>query len=346
MKRAAGILFATKDYKVLLMRRSGRASQDADCLGCWAFPGGGIEGEETAEECARREFSEEAGMTHDGPLMTWTRRIQPVVAGEGAEPVDFTTFLARSDEFAPTLNDEHDAYQWVERRFALSSPLLHPGVRIALQRFDMDELSIAKAIQAQELTSPQRYGNLLLIAMRITGTGRAYRQSIDEYVWRDPSIYLNDEFLERCMGLPVIMEHPKAKMLDTNEFRDRIVGMITVPYIRDNEVWGVAKILDMEAADMLETEKMSTSPAVVFVNAEASGVKMPMKDGATLLIEGKPSLLDHVALTPLGVWDKGGPPTGVESIDAEPPVTKLDSAVELITQAKLDKICRLAAGVE
>ena len=68
---------------------------------------------------------------------------------------------------------------------------------------DLDELGIAKAIRDGALTSPQEYANLLLVALRITGTGAAYRSGANEFVWRDPSIYLNAEFLQRCNGLPV-----------------------------------------------------------------------------------------------------------------------------------------------
>jgi len=323
MIRAAGILFVS-DGKVLLMRRTGH-----DHPGAWALPGGGIEGDETAEEAARRELLEETGLKYDGPLMLWSRRVR--------DDVDFTTFLAKTDEFKPELNDEHDAFQWVDRLFAMSSPVLHPGVNIALLRFDLDELGIAKAIQAGELTSPQRYGNLMLIAIRITGTGASYRQALDEYVWRDSSLYLTPEFLERCNGLPVIVEHPKGKMLNTDEFKDRIAGMIFLPYIQGDEVWGIAKILDMDVAQMLEEETMSTSPAVVFLNA-AVGSKYTMKDGNTLLIEGKPSLLDHVAICAVGIWDKGGPPLGIESID-----TKADSAALdlILRQLKVNEVVRL-----
>jgi hypothetical protein len=38
-----------------------------------------------------------------------------------------------------------------------------------------------------------------------------------------------------------------------------------------------------------------------------------LEGGATLLIEGKPSLLDHIAICEAGVWDKGGPPSGVST---------------------------------
>jgi hypothetical protein len=37
------------------------------------------------------------------------------------------------------------------------------------------------------------------------------------------------------------------------------------------------------------------------------------------LIEGKPILLDHIAICEVGVWDKGGPPTGVSTTNVQEP---------------------------
>lgn len=319
MKRAAGILFIAPSRKVLLMRRAARPEQDADCQGCWSIPGGGLEDGEDAERAARREISEEVGIDDIGEITYLTRRAK--------DDVDFTTFLAKApDEFEPKLNDEHDLYQWTEVSFALTSTRLHPGLYVTLQRFGMDELAVAKAIRDGDLTSPQRYNeNLMLVALRITGTGLSYRGAHDEYVFRDPSIYMNQEFLERCSGLPVILDHPKKTMLTTDEFRGRIVGTIFVPYLKDpDEVWGIAKILDMDAAHLFENHVMSTSPAVMVL-----GDQIDVPDGRKLLFEGKPFLLDHLAaLIPdpdsenpnsgAGVWDKGQGLKGVESIDATP----------------------------
>lgn len=327
-QRAAGILFVTPDGKVLLMRRTAH-----DCPGCWALPGGGIEEDENAEEAARREVLEETEFKYDGPLTLWTRRV--------LNGVDFTTFAAKLEqEFTPALNDEHDGAMWVDRSFALAAgSQLHPGVPIALLRFDMDELGIAKAIQAGELTSPQRYGNLMLVALRITGTGAAYRSAHEEFVWRDPGLYLNPEFLQRCQGLPVILVHPKKNILDTEEFRKRIIGTVMLPYIQGDEVWGIAKILDMDAAQLLEEEKMSTSPGVL-----TGGIKQQFC-GSTLLIEGKPELFDHLAVVERGVWDKGGEPSGVESIDVEssPADVKLDAALGLLRGSAIEIACQRIA---
>ncbi|MHB0526577.1 hypothetical protein [Escherichia coli] len=58
--------------------------------------------------------------------------------------------------------------------------------------------------------------------------------------------------------------------------------------------------------------EVSTSPSVVFCGA-SGGAEVPDVMGEdNFFIEGTPFLIDHVALVPLGVWDKGGKPSGVE----------------------------------
>jgi 8-oxo-dGTP pyrophosphatase MutT (NUDIX family) len=362
MIRAAGMMFITPDDRVLLMHRMEKAKEDGQQTpGSWAFPGGGIEGEETAEQAARREIEEETGLKYEGKLTLWTRRIK--------EDVDFTTFLAPvAEPFVPTMNEEHNAFHWINRSFALAAnslsvpnvmpPLVHPGCIIALERFDLDELGVAKAMAAGELTSPQMYNDdLMLIALRITGTGVSFRPAVGEYVLRDPAIYMNPEFLERCQGLPVIFRHPKKTLLNTDEFRERIVGTIFVPFLRPevNEVWGIAKILDMGAAELLKTHQMSTSPAVMVL-----GDKVAVPDGRKILIEDKPFLLDHLAIlipefdkdgksidSGAGVWDRGEGLKGVESVDAiplSPPdeVTPIDKIFHAIMSLKIDEIASRA----
>lgn len=202
---------------------------------------------------------------------------------------------------------------------------LHPGVHVALARGRMDEAQLARAIAAGELTSPQPYGNSWFFNLRITGTGSSYRRALDEYVWRDPSIYMNQGFLDRCNGLPVVIMHPSKSMLDTKEYAERNIGSIVYAYLREdvNEVWGIARILDMPAAKFMRTHQLSTSPAVVFLPNDGNQ-KIEMGDGEHLLIEGKPSLLDHLAVCEEGVWDNGGPPVGVD-VTGETEVTMPDN---------------------
>jgi hypothetical protein len=116
------------------------------------------------------------------------------------------------------------------------------------------------------------------------------------------------------------MQHPKKALLNSNEFDMRAIGSMFLPYIGDggshpvDEVWGIAKIYDADAIEVLETEPMSTSPGVLLGGSSAGDYKVMMEDGKPLLVEGKPALLDHIAICELGVWDKGGEPEGVNSI--------------------------------
>ncbi len=180
------------------------------------------------------------------------------------------------------------------------------------------EIDYARAMRDGYLEGPISLGNLWLFDVRITGTGSSYREKLDEFVYRPPEEYLTDEFLERCQGLPVIFEHPESSMLDTQEYRDRAIGSIVLPYIpkeedekhQTDEVWGIARIYDGDAAELMQTTHISTSPAVGF--GDSGGTRtVKMDDGETLLIEGRPQSLDHLAICPEGVWDKGEKPRGV-----------------------------------
>lgn len=318
MIQAAGILYIAADGRALFLKRGGAG----DHAGEWCIPGGKIEDGETAEAAARREFKEETGHDLTVPLTLWSRRIAadampaprvtvPTAMPPAPEIVDFSTFIARGgDTFEPTPDDEHDGFAWAPP--ASPPEPLHPGCRVVVDKLTMDELGIARAIAAGNLTSPQRYENVWLFALRITGTGTAYRKKLDEFVYRRPENYLTDEFLARCNGLTVIVEHPKKNALDSNEFSDRVVGSILLPYIAGDEVWGIAKIYDDGTARMMIDEKMSTSPAVVFRDPSVNS-RMELEDGSKLLIEGKPSLLDHLAICERGVWDKGEDPSGVRT---------------------------------
>lgn len=337
MIRAAGILFLCGGSALFLRRGPG-----GDFPGTWACPGGRLEGDETQEEAAIRETLEETGFeVSPSALRPWTRtvtpvasapmvdpisaepiatdgpaiEIVPVVENEMLEAVDFCTFVIRlKEQFTPILSEESDGYAWCP----ISGPPqpLHPSVQIALDRLGMDELGVARAMAAGQLASPQRYENVWLFAIRITGTGVSYRHNRKEFVWRDPAIYLNDEFLARCNGLDVIWEHPEKALLNHDEFHDRKIGSIFLPYLRTDkpeDVWGIAKIRDDDAAKEMQDEVLSTSPCVNFADPTEND-RIQLEDGRVMLIEGKPSLLDHVAICPQGVWDRSGPPTGVESV--------------------------------
>lgn len=335
MIRAAGILFLCGGSALFLRR-----GPVGDHAGEWALPGGKLEDGETQEQAAIRETVEETGFdVLPVALRPWTRTVTPAVEmpaplpmpdlpmdGDvpvieeaveiiASEAVDFATFIVRlKEQFTPVLCDENDGYCWAPVNGAPQP--IHPGVQIVLDRLNMDELGVARAMAAGQLASPQQYENLWLFAIRITGTGVSYRHNRKEFVWRDPEIYLNEEFLARCNGLAVLWEHPENALLNHKEFHDRKIGSVFVPYIsldRPDEVWAIVKIYDDDAAKEMQEDVLSTSPSVNFADPTVND-RIELEDGRIMLIEGKPSLIDHICICPMGVWDKGGDPTGVESV--------------------------------
>jgi hypothetical protein len=175
-----------------------------------------------------------------------------------------------------------------------------------------NELTIARALAEGELPSPTEFMNSYFWVLRISGTGVAWRESVGEFCLREPEIWLSEGMQRRCLGLPVIMEHPAAGILNSREFAARAVGMIVYSFVRDSDLMGVARILDKAAIEILK-EGADTSPAVQF--APNSGARITVDD-KPLLIEGVPMLVDHLALCHVGVWTRDGPP-GVETTELE-----------------------------
>ena len=301
MITAAGMLCRAPTGRILFCRRT-------DGTG-WAFPGGAQEDGESIQRCAIRECLEETGYHtgHSGTLLT--RRVK--------DDVDFTTFLFECDgEFVPVLNKEHDTCAWMHSEHAQKSLILHPGVNITLRKLKgMNEFELAEAIRDHELVSPQYIENVCLVDMRISGTGFSYRPKLNEWVYRRDTIYLTPEFLRRCNCIPIIMQHPEKQILDSEEFARRVVGTMFLPYIKEDEVWGISKLYDKEAIQLITDEQFSTSPSVVFRDTKVN-YSIELDDGSNLLIEGEPSFVDHLAICEKGVWDKGGDASGIR-VDSE-----------------------------
>jgi hypothetical protein len=174
----------------------------------------------------------------------------------------------------------------------------------------INELQVAERIADGTLSSPTEFMNSWCWALRISGTGVAWRESVQEFCLREPVMWLGEEMQRRCLGLPVVIQHPEGGMLTSPEFAARAVGMIVYSFVRDSDLMGVARILDQPAIELLK-EGADTSPAVQF--APNTGTRITVDD-KSLLIEGVPMLFDHLAITPLGVWTRQGPP-GVENTE-------------------------------
>ncbi|HII3217836.1 TPA: NUDIX domain-containing protein [Citrobacter freundii] len=306
----SGIMFRQGDFVFLIQR-----SDD----GTWCQPGGTVEPGELAIDAARREVLEEVGYQYDGPLTPHS------VYG------DYLTFRAEVPEkFEAKLNDESLAAGWFHID-DLPTPLHQPFAEMLAQQA-LNETEVAALIADGTLSSPQYFINMWMFAIRVTGTGVTWRSADQQMTFRNPDDYLTPEFLQRVAGLPLIWLHPEKNTLDSDEFAKRVIGTLTNSWVADNgEVWAIARVYDAEAAEIMATRQLSTSPTVKFVEVPKSIIV----DGQPLLVEPSPELLDHVAICEQGVWDKLLAPAGVksDSIPNEAEIMDEEKIVALINKA-------------
>lgn len=307
----SGIMFRQGKFVFLIQR-----SDD----GTWCPPGGTVEPGELAIDAARREVLEEVGYQYDGQLTPHS------VYG------DYLTFRAEVPErFEAKLNDESLAAGWFHID-DLPKPLHQPFAEMLAQQA-LNETEVAALIADGTLSSPQFFINMWMFAIRVTGTGVTWRSADQQMAFRNPDDYLTPEFLQRVAGVPLIWLHPEKNKLDSDEFAKRVIGTLTNSWVADNgEVWTIGRVYDAEAAEIMATRQLSTSPTVTYSEAQDSIIKI---DGQPLLVEGSPVLLDHVAICEQGVWDKLLAPTGVKSDSIPNEAEKMDEEkiVALINKA-------------
>lgn len=307
----SGIMFRQGKFVFLIQR-----SDD----GTWCPPGGTVEPGELAIDAARREVLEEVGYQYDGPLTPHS------VYG------DYLTFRAEVPErFEAKLNDESLAAGWFHID-DLPKPLHQPFAEMLAQQA-LNETEVAALIADGTLSSPQFFINMWMFAIRVTGTGVTWRSADQQMAFRNPDDYLTPEFLQRVAGVPLIWLHPEKNKLNSDEFAKRVIGTLTNSWVADNgEVWAIARVYDAEAAEIMATRQLSTSPTVTYSEMQDSIIKI---DGQPLLVEGSPVLLDHVAICEQGVWDKLLAPTGVKSDSIPNEAEKMDEEkiVALINKA-------------
>lgn len=307
----SGIMFRQGKFVFLIQR-----SDD----GTWCQPGGTVEPGELPIDAARREVLEEVGYQYDGPLTPHS------VYG------DYLTFRAEVPErFEAKLNDESLAAGWFHID-DLPKPLHQPFAEMLAQQA-LNETEVAALIADGTLSSPQFFINMWMFAIRVTGTGVTWRSADQQMAFRNPDDYLTPEFLQRVAGVPLIWLHPEKNKLDSDEFAKRVIGTLTNSWVADNgEVWTIGRVYDAEAAEIMATRQLSTSPTVTYSEMQDSIIKI---DGQPLLVEGSPVLLDHVAICEQGVWDKLLAPTGVKSDSIPNEAEKMDEEkiVALINKA-------------
>lgn len=166
------------------------------------------------------------------------------------------------------------------------------------------ETLIFNAYANNELQGASITPYCVYIPLRVTGIGYSIRVNADDNFYlskRDESyLKLKDEIL----GLPIIIDHPldKEKQDNLNSRRfltlsnfseNTIIGNCLNAYERDNELWALAKIYDIDTALALINGKKSTSPAVYCVF-----------DTQGAVVVDKPMLINHLAIVEQGHWDK------------------------------------------
>ncbi len=116
------VVVVRRGPEFLVMRRA------PERLGYWSLVSGGLEPDESPAEAAQRELFEEAGLTSPvRPLpvaLSYSLRDDPPAIraryAAGIETVVVHAFVADAPvKWEPTLDAEHDRYEWCDLREAL-----------------------------------------------------------------------------------------------------------------------------------------------------------------------------------------------------------------------------------
>ena len=167
---------------------------------------------------------------------------------------------------------------------------------------NMTDGEIAEAMVRGEIVGPVVTNNLFLLNIRITGTGLTPRTygKVTRTFNRPPGVFLSDKFLDMCNGLPCAyynteIGHPTDGELDYDNFKNYIVGSVMLAYVKGEEVWGIARIFNLDLLQaILDGKVLSTSPYVTSRSLEG-------RDG---VIDEKLDDLNHVAFVQAGHWDQ------------------------------------------
>ena len=184
------------------------------------------------------------------------------------------------------------------------------------------EIAIAQAVAEGTLPSPTPWMNATYVALRLSGTGVAWRASVGEFTYRDPAIWSSAVMLRRFLGLPIVVSHPDTGTLTSRSYGNTVVGSVIWTFVDQAEdaPWGIGRILDKGAAQGIVEGVFCTSPGVVIDPAQCAVTEV---DGKRLLVEGEPTLLDHIALIDMsegnkGVWQRDdGPGVKTDNIKTD-----------------------------
>ena len=141
------------------------------------------------------------------------------------------------------------------------------------------------------------------IPMRLTGLGLAER-IIDNKAMifnRTKENFATDEFMKIYASVPVCIQHPTN---ESGEFEplgfkhaSSIIGNAIHSFLRDDEIWVIARLHNLEAVEIILNNDISTSP--YFISKE---VQHEIEND--VIYDEIPLICNHLAIVDKGFWDK------------------------------------------
>lgn len=250
--KAAGIV-AMSNGSILLIRRA-----DSNT---WCFPGGMQEGEESLEDCARREFKEETGF--DVGEIT-------LVGRSVFDNVEFSTFLAKTNAFVPVLAiNEHNDWKWQLLNQEIKD--LYPPAREVLTKHFKCKVSDACSF---EDTSFFDETNLRVVSGGyLVAQPKVSRSGIQEYageevgmpeksivkVYRPVDEVFHKDSMASLANRPITLDHPPV-FVDAKNWKEYAIGNSSGEVLRDGDFIRIPMmIMDQKAIEDIKSGKCQIS---------------------------------------------------------------------------------------
>lgn len=166
---------------------------------------------------------------------------------------------------------------------------------------------IINGLISGQLKSPYIDNESIYLPIRITGTGiteRAKKDLQGNIIYdennepilikynRPKEEFLTENFLNACKGTPVLLDHPEGGIINGENYQQSVIGTIVEAYVKDNQVWGIARIFTPHIFECIKQGIKSTSPSIITSEIEQGGVQNEVF-----------KRIDHVAIVPKGYWD-------------------------------------------
>lgn len=183
------------------------------------------------------------------------------------------------------------------------------------------------------------------IPMRLTGLGLAER-IIDNKAMifnRTKENFATDEFMKIYANIPICIQHPTN---ESGEFEplgfkhsSSIIGNAIHSFLRDDEIWVIARLHNLEAVEIILNNDISTSP--YFISKE---VQHEIEND--VIYNEIPLICNHLAIVDKGFWDKKINDKNPISKEQNMSSKKVDTQEAEASEAKADTQTQTEAKVD